>query len=99
MTPSTVVKDKEATLAKAHAIADDIIALIQKEITSFNCEDDPAEHSYLAVHVLGNLNARIAMIFEGYATIYAIEGMTANAFLNWIEIVTLEYLKLYQKEN
>jgi hypothetical protein len=89
-----IVADKEKSLKKADEIAIKILDLITEETKDFQCEDDPAEHSYLAVHAMGNIIARICMSLEGYGNIYGIPNMTSDAIQSWIHIISNEYLKI-----
>ena len=61
-----VVKDPAATRTKATQISVEATDLILERIMKFECEDDPVEFIYLAVHTLSCILANICMNFENF---------------------------------
>lgn len=93
-----IVEDKGSSIEKADLIAMKVMALVSDEIRDHLCSDDPAENSYLAAHIMGNLYARMCLSLEGYQNIYGIDGMNAAAVQSWIHIIASEYLHANLKD-
>lgn len=93
-----IVKDKEKTLTKADEIAVKIIDLIKDEVTTFECEDDPAEFIYLYVHIAGNVVAKICVILYLYSKIYAIPNVDPKSINEWIDATIKEYIPHYEAQ-
>jgi len=86
-----IVRDKQATLEKANEIASILMKRLQKEVRTFECDDDPAEQIYLAIHTISNLIYRACFILQGYAQTYGIETLTIDIIYNWITEIAKEY--------
>jgi len=89
-----IVRDKAASLAKANEVTGKILAIITNESKDFITEDDPSENIYLAIHILGNLFAKVCISLEGFGKIYNIPNLTSESIKEWIDVVVLEYLKI-----
>lgn len=92
-----IVKDKAATIQKAHEITSIIMKLMAKELEGFHLDDDPAEQIYLTCHVLGNVYARILVILKGYGETYNIPNINFKCITEWIDEITKEYLEHYDQ--
>lgn len=95
---SQIVEDKGKSIEIADEIAMKAMRMISHELREVLGLDDPAENSYIIVHAIGNLTARMCLSLEGYRSVYGIEGMNAPAVQSWIHILTSEYLNMNQKE-
>lgn len=87
-----IVENKTATLDKANDISNKLINLMIAEMKDFNCDDDPAEHIYLALHILGNIVAKISFSLKNYGDIYGIDNLTSNAIISWITTISNEII-------
>lgn len=87
-----IVENKDLTLQKANDIANNLLQFIGKESKEFNCEDDPAEHIYLMLHIAAILNSKICMVLEEQGKTYGIDKLTCQAVKSWIEAIGEEYL-------
>jgi hypothetical protein len=92
-----IIADKKATIAKADEVAIKILSLITDEVKNFKCDDDPAEHAYLTMHIIGNLTSRICLILEGYSHVYGIEKMMVDSIHSWITEIAKEHIKFNKK--
>lgn len=88
-----IVKDKQKTIERSNDISKKIITLIQNESLAYDYHDDPAEITYLNIHVLGNLISKMCIVLERYAEIYVIEKMDRKRVYEWIKMISREYLK------
>lgn len=74
----SIVKDKKFTMDFAHEVTKKLIDVVCQEGKVFNVDDDPAEHVYLILHVVGFFMSKMAMSLEGFAQIYGINGLTTE---------------------
>lgn len=91
-----IVENKELTLQRATDMADRIIDLIEKDILTYKCEDDPAEFIYLTCHAIGNFLAKWSMVTDGYCKTYGIKGFDRKKIMEWINLITKENIKAYK---
>lgn len=94
-----IVEDPKKMLKKVDEITLKIIELLKSETINIELNDDPAEHIYLAAHVIGNLTARICMLLEGYSKVYGIEAMDHKKIIDWFEYITQDYITLNNPED
>lgn len=94
-----IVENKQATLDKASEISNLLLDVLKEEVKSFNDFDDPAEVIYLLSHSLGSLMGKLIKSLEGYAQVYGIERMDAESIHEWINMLSLEYLKITTGDN
>ena len=99
LTDSSPVKDKQKSLELALKLSKEIFYKMMKSIAkdSSDFEDDPAEHIYLTVHIVGMLSARIALLFDAYSKTYGIEKMTNEKVHEWITLIAMENIKAAEK--
>jgi hypothetical protein len=89
-----IVRDKEKSIEQANYIADMIMDNLNESLLDFDQDgDDPAEHIYLVVHIIGNLIFKICFTLEGYGQVYGIKKMDKEMIKKWINTITEEYFK------
>lgn len=87
-----IVKDKIASIVKAHEICNMLLEVVKKECIEFGHEDDPAEQIYLNVHVVGDFMYKMCVLLEGYGQTYGIPTLTHSALKKWIMLILDEHL-------
>lgn len=90
----TVVADKEKTLAKSNEIVIKLMDIIAKDTIVNACVDDPAEYIYLMVHIASSINSMVVRILHGYGITYAIDNMSKDEIMKWINTATKEKIQM-----
>ena len=92
-----IVKDKQWSMERADEVVVKLMLVMSDEVKKIPCEDDPAENTYIILHIISNLMARVIRSLDGYSKIYGIE-MTEDAVKSWCYILLNQYLKMQRKD-
>ncbi len=93
-----IIADKDKTISNAHEISKELIDILAKRCVELQGEDDPAENTYLFVHVSCLLNIKVCIALERYGHIYGIDKMPKETIFEWIKETTGEYLKNFREK-
>ena len=85
-----IVKDKKASIEKAHDIAKKMTKLFTDEVCSFNDDGDPAEQIYLAAHTLAAVNMNFCIAMDGIGKIFGINNFDSKVFEKFVNEIVKE---------
>lgn len=87
-----IVKDKIASIVKAHEISNMLLDVVKKECIEFGHEDDPAEQIYLNIHVVADFAYKMYSLLEGYGQTYGVPNLKIDTINEWFETIIDEKL-------